>query len=471
MDIDYEQPDIGLSIRLIDEPRTDEDATVLVAHRRQRQKRIRLAWSTSLVSKVATVGVQLLAVPLVYRALGDGGYAAYAAVTASAGLIAALNLGIGGSLVTPIADAAARLDERRQAALIQAGLGPLLMLCIGGSIVVLPTVAYLPLTTLFGRVGATGSANLRIAALIAAAATLATIPLSAITFIRQAYQELHVSNLIGAVSNVILCVVLLMAARRSTAVSVFVAIFVLIPLAASAFNLGFLFLKRPYLLRSAGKQAVKDSRHLLADGIRFFGASFSSVLIYQWPVYWIARSMPPSSSSLFAICMQAVVLPLASIIGFLQPLWPSTADAVARKDHHWVEVTMRQGSRVIVAIGVSAFIIALFFGERLLHLWLRKPVTLDWPVRGLMGAYLFLAIWEYYHFMLALGFGRLRQAASAVFCRSTAFALAVPLLARIGGIQAIWLGMCLSILLWTAWRLPGSHQPHVPSSSPEAASE
>ena len=57
--------------------------------------------------------------------------------------------------------------------------------------------------------------------------------------------------------------------------------------------------------------------------------------------------------------------------------------------------------------------------------------------------------------MLALGFGRLRDAASAVFQRSLVFSIAVPLLTAIGGIPALWFGMCCSILFWTAWRLPG----------------
>jgi O-antigen/teichoic acid export membrane protein len=412
------------------------------------------AWSTSLLSKIATIGVQVLAVPLVYRALGEGGYAAYAAVTASAGLIGVLNLGIGGSLVTPIAEAAARQDERRQAVLVQAGLGPLVLLCIFGSALVIPAVALLPLRTLFGKVGATGSWDLRIAALIAVSATLATIPLSAAGFLRQAYQEMHLSNLIGAASNVLLCIALLIAAARSTMVAVFVAVFVLIPLIAQGVNFAWLLAQRPFLLRSEGRRTWKDSRHLLADGIRFLGASFASVLVYQWPVYWIARSLPASSSSLFAICIQATVLPLGFVFGFLQPLWSATADALARADHQWLDSQIKRGRSVIVAVGGCAFLMLLFFGEKLIHLWLRKPITLNWTVRGLMGAYILLALWEYFHFTMALGFGHLREAASAIFQRSISFAIAVPLLTKIGGVSALWFGLCCSILFWTAWRLP-----------------
>ena len=80
--------------------------------RRDRTNRIQLAWITSLLSTVTTVAIQLLAIPLVYRSLAESGYAAYASITAAAGVIGVLNLGVGGSLVTPLAAAAAEGDER-----------------------------------------------------------------------------------------------------------------------------------------------------------------------------------------------------------------------------------------------------------------------------------------------------------------------------------------------------------------------
>jgi O-antigen/teichoic acid export membrane protein len=337
---------------------------------------------------------------------------------------------------------------------MQAGLGPLMLMCTLGSLAVIPLVAFLPLSTLFGRVGLTGSWDLRSAALIAASATLLWIPLSSITFLRQAYQEMHITYLLGAASSLLLCSGLMVAARHSASVTMFVAVFMLIPLGANVINFGWLFWQRPYLLRSQGFRAWKDHKYLLADGIRYVGAGLSSLLLYQWPVYWVGREMPSSTSSWFAVCMQAVVLPTGSVIGLLMPLWPSVADAVARSDHHWLDSAMKKGRAVIAAVGGCAFLITLIFGEQLLRLWLRKPVVLSWHVRGLMGLYLLLAIWEYYYFMLALGFGYLRQASAAIFHRSLAFSLAVPLLAALGGVSALWCGMCCSIFFWTAWRLP-----------------
>jgi O-antigen/teichoic acid export membrane protein len=413
-----------------------------------------LAWSTSLPSKIITIGVQVLALPLVYRALGESGYVAYAAVTASASMLSILNLGIGGSLVTPLTEAIAKQDKRAQAVLVQAGLGPLFIACLLGAVVVIPTVALLPLSTLFGRVGVTGSWDLRVAAVIAVSMTLATIPMNAIGGLRLAYQEMHLTNLLSTGFNALLLLALLVAARRYTSISVFVTIVLIIPLCNNALNFVLLMVQRPFLLRRQQRIGWEERRRLLADGIRFLSASFAPAFFFQWPVYWIARTQPVAISSLFAVCIQATVLPLGFVYGFMQPLWSSTADALAKADHHWIDGQIKNGRALIVAAGGCAFVTYLLFGERLLHLWLRKPVTLDWPVRGLMGAYILLAMWEQYHFYIALGFGRLREATAAQFQRAAVFGLAVPLLTAIGGVKALWIGMCCSILFWTAWRLP-----------------
>jgi O-antigen/teichoic acid export membrane protein len=428
-------------------------------HRRERQQRVFWAWGTSVFSKIAATAVQLLAVPLAFRALGEGGYAAYAAVTASAGIFAIMNLGLGGSLVTPLAEAAAKSDERKQSNLVQAGLVPLVLSCLVGLAAALPLAAFLPLHMLLGRIGTPGSMDLRIAVLIAFAATMASIPLSAVQFLRQAYQEIHLTNLFGMVANLYLCVALLLASARSTSVAVFVTIFVLAPPVAYILNFIDMFVRRRYLFCMEEKIDWKESRHLVVDGIRFLGASFSHCLVYQWPVYYIARQLPASVSSQFAICIQAVILMLGVAIGFLQPLWSMTADAVARGDHEWLQKHIRYGRGLIISGGVAVLLVWSFFGETILRLWMRKPLVISWQIRGLMGAYILLALWEYYHFIMAMGFGRLREATTAAFQRALVYAIAMPFLVWIGGVPALWCGLSLSILLWTGWRLPALLQP------------
>lgn len=422
--------------------------------RRRRQQRVTLAWSTSLVSTVTTVAVQALTIPLVYRSLGQDGYAVYASITAAAGLISVLNLGIGGSLVTPIAAAAAEGNKSRQAMLVRAGLTPLILLCLIGASIVIPAVALLPLKLLLGKLGGGGSLDLRLSALIAASVALTAIPLSASDVLRQAFQEIHISNLLGAASNILLCAALLAAAYHARSLAVFVVAFTFPPLLVRVANCWLLISGRRYLLNGHGDFPWRESKLLLGDGFRYLSASFSNVLVYQWPVYWIARVLPPGESAPFAIFIQLVVFPLSFLMGFLRPMWSSAADAHSHADHRWLDSQIRRGRIATGLAGVVAVAIMFLAGQPIVRLWIRQPITMDWQTGGLIGANITVAMWEALHFVLALGLGRLREATGAVFQRAVAFSLAVPLLTALGGSKAVWCGMGCSILLWTAWRLP-----------------
>jgi O-antigen/teichoic acid export membrane protein len=290
--------------------------------------------------------------------------------------------------------------------------------------------------------------------LIAVTVALASIPLSSIDVLRQAFQQLHISNLLGAASNVFVCLALLLAARYSMALMVFIAAFTLPPLAFKIGNWGCLFARRRYLLHMPHRFPRRESQRLLGDGLRYVLASFSFVLVYQWPVYWIARTLPASESAPFAISMQIVLLALSFALGFLRPVWSSTADAHARRDHAWLDWQIKKGRLTIVLAGVGVLAAMLLVGQQMVRIWIRQPIPLSWQTRGLIGALISLSMWEQFHFLLMLGLGQLREAATAIFQRAFVFALVAPLLTAFGGPKALWCGICCSILFWTAWRLP-----------------
>ncbi len=424
------------------------------ATRRRLVRRTQLAWLTSLGSKVGTLATQVLAVPAVYRTIGQDGYAAYAAVTSTVSILGALNLGIGGSLVTPVAQAAALGDHAREGQLCRAGLVPLVLICLTALLLALPALTLLPLPALLGEAARTKVVGLREALVLAGVITLVSLPLTVVGNLRQAYQELHITYLIGAASNAVLCGALLAAAFGGASLPVFVACFAGIPMMGSVLNGYFLFKARPYLLSGWGDYRFKQSFGLVEDGIRFLAASFSYVLVYQWPVYLMTRSRPAEESAAFAISMQLVLLPLSFVGGAIQPFWGTTAEARARGDLEWVRrqiARLRSGG---VAIGVLLWTVVALWGHSIIHLWLGKPINLPWNLRLCAGGYLVLAIWEYLHFMLSLGSGRIREASTMVFTRAIAFAVLAPGLVKLWGAKGVWLGLCISVLGYTAWRMP-----------------
>jgi O-antigen/teichoic acid export membrane protein len=424
--------------------------------RDQRTRRIISAWITLVPSKAVTLIVQIIAIPMVYRAIGPAQFAAYAAVTAAVSILGFLNLGMGGALVTPLAQAAASGDHQREARLFGATVIPIAAIAAFALCIALPGLWFLPLRTLFGLAATTTAPQaLRAGALLACIGTIAAIPLSVIDNARQAYQEMHISNLFGLLTNTLLCVGLLLAAWLRPTLPAFVAVTALSPLAVRLLNAALLLLRRPYLLSTRrGSGSWLLVRRLAGDGFSYMGAAaIANVLIYQWPVYYMARVRPPLESSTFALYIQLILLALSLGIGVVQPLWPAVAEATARGDHGWVVRVVRQARLASLVFGVAG-LIAFGFGMHIvMRLWLHRPIVISPLVSWLSGAYLMLAVWEYVHWPLLLGLGAMKAASNLVFSRSVVFAALVPVAARYGqaGMMAL---LCASAAIITAWRYP-----------------
>lgn len=424
------------------------------ASRQRLERRTQLAWVTSLTTKLGTLGTQLLAVPMVYRTLGQDGYAAYAAVTSAVSILGALNFGIGGSLVTPLAQAAARGQRQTEGEILRAGLLPLGVICLAALVVILPAIMIIPIPTLLGEVARAHVEGLRPALSVACGLTLVSLPLTLVGNVRQAYQEIHITNLLGAVGSGALFAALIIAARAGAGVAVFVTCFAGIPLAASVLNGWLLLADRRYLLTGWRGYQLWRSRALAADGVRFLLAASAYFLVYQWPVYLMARSRPTATSAAFAVSMQMVLLPLSLVVGIVQPFWGATAEAAARGDVVWVNAQVKRLRRGAAAAGLVIGLIIGIFGEKIVWLWLGRSVELGWSLRLCAGAYLMLAIWEYVHFVLCLGAGLIREGSMMVFARSAGFAVAAPGLIALWGGTGAWLGLTCSVAAYTAWRMP-----------------
>jgi O-antigen/teichoic acid export membrane protein len=424
--------------------------------RQHRTRRLVSAWLTLAPSKAITLLVQVIAIPTVYRAIGPAQFAAYAAVTAAVSILGFLNLGMGGALVTPLAQAAADRDPQREASLFRATLIPLgavatLALCIA-----LPLLWLLPLGTLFGLAATTAPPQaLRTAALLACVGTLAAVPLSVMDSARQAYQEMHISNLFGTLTNAIMCVGLLATARFMPTLPAFVAVTALSPLAVRLLNAALLFVRRPYLLAMCrGWGSWLLVRRLAWDGLSYMGAAaVANVLIYQWPVYYMARVRPPLESSAFAVYLQLILLALSFSASLAQPLWAPVADATARADRIWVAKVIHRARAASLAYGVCGLLTLGLATNVLLRLWLHRPIHVQPPACWLGGAYVLLATWEYVHWPLSLGLGAMRPASHLVLLRAAVFAAFVPFASRDGqvGIMAL---LCASVAVITAWSYP-----------------
>ena len=417
---------------MLAEPDTDicaAEATDPSHARRQRTQRVFAAWASSAPSKVGTLLVQVVAVPIVYRSIGPAQFAGYASVTAVVSILNLLNLGMGGALVTPLAQAAADKDRQREASLLGSALLPVIALAMAGLVIAVPVLSVLPLRTLFGLAAtATAGQALRAAAVLASIGTVVAVPLSVVENVRQAYQELHVSNLLNVLSSAILCLGLLLTSWLVPTLPAFVAVTAFGPLVVRVLNAALLFRRRPYLLAIRWSVSWPQARCLARDGLSYIGAAaIASVLLYQWPVYYMARTRAPLESSRFAVFVQLIWLALSFGTSLALPLWGAIADAVARADYSWITKLVRWTRLAALAYGTCGLIVFGLTANLILSLWLQRPFYADRRLCWLGGFYVLLAMWENVHWPMALGLGAMRAASGAVFWRAVVFAASVPL--------------------------------------------
>lgn len=421
-----------------------------------RTSRLFSAWITSIPSKGVTLFVQIIAIPTVYRAVGPAQFAAYAAVTSVVTVLSFLNIGMGGALVTPLAQAAADHDHEREANLLFTTLIPIGAIAGIALCITLPLLLLLPLKLLFGLAAATIPPQaLRTAAVLACIGTLVAVPLSVTDNVRQAYQEMHIINLIGIAYNVVFGAGLLLTAWLSPTLPAFVGVMVFTPLLFRIVNGALLARARPYLLNlPAGWGSWALMRRLARDGLSYMSAaSIVNILLYQWPIYYMARVRPAQESSLFAVYLQLILLALSFGASFALPLWSAMADAKARADNRWIVESVRRAQQASLGFGAC---IPLAFGlgmNVLLRLWLHRPIHITSIACWLAGAYFLLALWEQVHWPIVLGLGKIRVASNLVFLRVILFAPFVPLAVRYGqsGVMAL---LCASGALTTAWGYP-----------------
>lgn len=423
--------------------------------RHQRTWRIFSAWVTSAPSKVVTLLVQVIAIPIVYRSIGPGQFASYAAVTAVVSLLNFLNLGMGGALVTPLAQAAAEKNRDREARLLRSVLIPLIALAIAGLAIALPLLAALPLRTLFGLAAtSTPGPALRAAAVLACIGTVVAIPLSVVESVRQAYQELHVNNLLSALFNAMLCLGLLLASWLHPTLPAFVAVTAFTPLGVRVLNAALLFHGRPYLLDMRQSVSWSQVRWLARDGLSYMSAAaIAGVLLYQWPVYYMARVRAPLESSRFAVFVQLILVTLSFGTSLALPLWGAIADACARADYTWITKLVRWARVAALAYGIGGLVVFGLAANSVLRLWLHRPFYVDGKLCWLGGFYVLLAMWENVYWPMALGLGAMRAASGAVFWRAAAFAASVPLVISHGD-AGLMVALCTSVIAVTAWYYP-----------------
>jgi O-antigen/teichoic acid export membrane protein len=423
----------------------------------RRNRSIRLAVLTSLLSKGGTILLQLISIPVAIRVLGREEFGLYATVNLSLTLVGLLQVGVGPALAHGLAKSRAEGDEERQGVLVTTAM--LLML---GVIVVLGVLLGLlmwsvPLTDLYGDTYAGKESALGPALWIGLGVSLCLFLLNLTERIREGRLQVACNNVWGAAGNVLAAVAVGIGVWWLPEVWFLVVAVHGSLLLAKVGNTIVLWLEDVRMRPWTGRFCGKTAKHLFTDGLSFSTCCLvTGVVEYNFAGWMVGRlSGGPSELALYSVFISLSIMQMGVVFMVSAPTWPAVAEAMARGDVGWARRAAKRMYWYGMGFALASAVGLVVLGPLLFRWWLGPEFAATGRlVFACYGAYFAANVWRHLNHTLMIGTGQVGRLARVQLLESALVALAAWVGLSQGGIGGLLLGMAVVMILVTGWVLP-----------------
>lgn len=385
------------------QPSAQPAITLSASHAAQRRSRMISAVLTSGASKVFALLVQIFALPLALKVLGETRYTAFLTLQSVVGWISIFGLGLAPSLPKFIAAARAAGDRKDEHAFVMTAIIATLLLSA------LAFAGLSAIGALFGPVALVPMRSIPVAELqlgFYAAAAISCLSLfgSIDPAIRAGSHELHRANICALIANVVVLLDLFVFARHSLPLWAF---FVLLNLPIALFqllDLIMLLFQRPYLARG-GFSFVSTIRRISSHSGNALLIQMSFALIVYIPTVAMAHFSTAHETAVFGSIALEMFFALASLNLIFQPLTQAMANAHSHNDADWVRHGYARSLLLLTGIGLLAAVLGGTIGPWVTRIWLGHGVEMSHLLGAAFGIYFMVASLALLHFyaLSALG--------------------------------------------------------------------
>lgn len=423
--------------------------------RNHRNRSIRQAVSTSLVSKGTTAILQFVSLPLAARVLGREEFGVYATISMSVFMVAMLQIGVGPALARGISEAAAKDDRERQARLYINGSFLVVILALLGFLIAALLIATVPITTIFGDEYAPYVEQMKPALWVGLFLILGDIIISMTDRVREGYMEAGIVNAWAAAGNFTGAIVVFVGIQYQPSIS-FLLVAVFAPnIAARVFSTVLLVKKRPWLLQHGFGPDPKLMGRLIQDGISF---SATSVVVYivEYAVcaLIIGRVTGPADVAVFQIFMALTTAFNGMLVMVGRPFWAAIVDARTRNDQEWVGFATRRYYQYLALLSGAAAIGLISFGPWILPKLYGEEFVVTRLLFTCHAVFLAAIGWREVNRYLAIGLGFLPKAVVPILSGLLLGLFIGYLGLREWGLPALFMGLALGNLALPGWLLP-----------------
>lgn len=423
----------------------------------RRDRSIRLAVGASVVSKVGTILLQLLSVPIAIRVLGRAEYGLYTTVSLTLATLSLLEVGIGPALTHGLAGARASGDEIQQRELGSTAFFLMLGISALAGLVLAAVLLTLPIPLLFGGSFAGKESALRPALWTGLGLFMMYFMLNLTERIREGHLEVAFNNLWGAAGNVMAAVFVGVGVWFVPQVWFLVLAVHGAMVFAKLCNTLTLWKKHPLMRPSLKFARPAMARHLFSDGIAFSTCCLVPGFIeFTFCGWMVGRVGGPSAVALYGVFITLTIMQLGFVVMLSTPTWPAVAEALARGDRPWARQAARRlylyGSGFALCSALGLFLV----GPWVLPIWLGKDfASISRVLLGCYGIYFIAHVWRHLNHAMMIGTGQVGKLVRIQLVESASVAVLGALALHFSGIQAMLATMSVVIFSLTGtvlWR-------------------
>ena len=344
------------------------------------QKIIKTAWS-GLASKIVTIVVSLVMVPLTVHYLGKEQYGLWVAVSSLVAMLGFMDGGAGNAVINLVAHASGT-KTNDLAKIVSTSFFSLMALALIGCLIFLAVFPFVPWGKLLGISASTEISNLNIIVMIVGLFFFVSMFITLVGKVQRGLQEGNLDNFWNGLAAVLSLLFVFIAIQKDAGLVGFVIAFLSgTMIAYLASNIHYLLIRRRDLCPKLINVDKSIAKNLFAVGGMFFVLQIASVFQGQADNVIIANMLGPAAVTDYSICMKLFLMPPMLFGLVLTPLWPAYREAVGSGDMQWVKQIFYKSMRAALLISIPSAILFVLFGGQIISLWVSHSVV---PSTGLL---------------------------------------------------------------------------------------
>jgi O-antigen/teichoic acid export membrane protein len=421
----------------------------------QRHRSLSLAVVTSLLSKGGNFLLILIAMPLAYRVLGEERFGVFSALQLLMWLFSMADLGIGAGLARRLTLATSNQDRADQQRVMSTGFFMMTSLVCTAALIAAVVIYCVPVETLYGEKFGPYATELRMNLWLSLALFSTLMVVGILLKIREAYQEIHIFNLYGAVGNVVAAGLLFFGINHVPQVWFILVAIYGVQVVTWGSNSVLALKQRPWLIPSWKRFELPLAKALCTEGLGFFIlVGLTPIFGREWIRWLLGQYFSPEVVGRFAILAQLGYIVFGLVFMVTYPLRPAIVDAMARADFAWLAATRRRLYKFWFMAAAGVPLGLYFLGPWLIGLWFQKTIPLTQFEVGCYGCFFVLTIWTEIHCVLLSGLGQVRAAAIIAALECAAVGLGAWIGVSHGGLASALIGAAVGMLCTSFLLLP-----------------